>query len=202
MLESLAKDLTSLHGRLHFAEGQLFGRRCFKRMKVISDRASNERPGHVDEELKQALTHMRDRVIQGRPRDVRSRLANVWHVFTDACSEPGRSCAECGTGCVLISSVGKQLLTPFCAAELANPIYLLERLAFAAALDLWTGLLEGSELVCFIDNEGVLGSLTSCKASAAYFEPILDFIAGRRRSLFAPGMRGSPARQTLQTAPS
>ena len=34
------KDLTSLRGRLHFGEGQLFGRRCFKRMKVISDRAS------------------------------------------------------------------------------------------------------------------------------------------------------------------
>ena len=30
--------------------------------------------------------------------------------------------------------------------------------------------------MCLIDNKGVLAALLSCKASAAYFEPILDFI--------------------------
>ena len=45
--------------------------------EIISDRALPERPGH--EELKQTLTHVRDRVIQSRPR----------HVYTDACFEPG-----------------------------------------------------------------------------------------------------------------
>ena len=91
---------------------------------------------------------------------------------------------------------------PFCSTELANPIYLLEELAVAAALDLWTGLLEGSELVCFIDNEGVLGSLISCKASAAYFAPILDFITSWEEEKFVcPWYERVPARQTLQTAP-
>ena len=159
------KDLTSLRGRLHFAEGQLFGRRCFKHMKVISDRASAERAGPVDHELKQALLHMRDRVIQGKPRLVKSRLANVWHVYTDASFEPSKTNYECGLGGVLVSPDGKAIrcfgavfgreeLSLLMGSGLSNPISLLEGLAVAAALDLWTGLLEGFELVCFVDNEG------------------------------------------------
>ena len=73
------KDLTSLRGRLRFAEGQLFGRKCYKHMKVISDRASLDKPGHLDSELKQALVYMRDRVVEGEPRVIKSSSTSALH---------------------------------------------------------------------------------------------------------------------------
>ena len=141
----------------------------------------------VDQEFRDALTHVRDRVVMAAARHVRSRLANTWYLYSDAACEPAGHGFLAGLGAVLVSSDGTLIrclgqtfsledVAPLCLHDLSNPIYALEGLAVVAALEAWGDLLASSELVDLVDNEGVLGSLVACKSTADYFDPILSMI--------------------------
>ena len=45
-----------------------------------------------------------------------------------------------------------------------NPIYELEIAPLVISLQLWKGLMHGSQLVCYLDNEGARHSLIRCYA--------------------------------------
>ena len=179
------KCLASLKGCLQFVEGQIFGRRSFMRMKLIGERALGEGKVGVDQALRESLVYMRDRVVNGPPRQIMTKLANTWFLYTDACFETGHPVWEAGIGGVLVGWGGKPIafFTFKCndrvmelvnKAQLANPIYLLEGLAVVVGLTAWASLLKRSHVVSFVDNEGVLGSFFSCKSSQDAFCPILS----------------------------
>ena len=42
----------------------------------------------VDQEFREALTYVRDRVVMGAARHVRFRVANTWFLYSDAACEP------------------------------------------------------------------------------------------------------------------
>ena len=178
------KHLSSLKGRLQFAEGQIFGRRSFMRVKLIGERALGEGKAELDQGLRDSLVYMRDRVLNGAPREVMTRLANTWFLYTDACYEADHPSWVAGLGGVLVSWDGKpvsyfifkctdSILSHLGKTHLLNPIYLLEGLAAIIGLKVWTSLIRGSHIVAFLDNEGVLGTFMSCRANQSLFTPIL-----------------------------
>ena len=178
------KHLSSLKGRLQFAEGQIFGRRSFMHMKLIGERALGEGKAELDQCLRDSLVYMRDRVINGPPREVRTRLANTWFLYTDACYEANHPNWVAGLGGVLVSWDGKPIsyfsfkctdciLSHLGKTHLLNPIYLLEGLAAIIGLRVWTSLIRGSHIVAFLDNEGVLGTFMNCRTNQRLFTPIL-----------------------------
>ena len=178
------KHLSSLKGRLQFAEGQIFGRRSFMHMKLIGERALGEGKAELDQNLRDSLVYMRDRVVNGPPRKVETRLANTWFLYTDACYEANHPSWVAGLGGVLVSWDGKpvsffsfnctdRILLHLGKTHLLNPIYILEGLAAVIGLRVWTSLIRGSHIVAFLDNEGVLGSFMSCRTSQDLFTPIL-----------------------------
>ena len=178
------KNLLSLKGRLQFAEGQISGRRSFMRMKLIGERALGEGKAELDSMLRDSLVYMRDRVLNGPPREVMTRLANAWFLYTDACYEAGHPNWVAGLGGVLVGWDGKPvsyfsfrctegILHHLGKTGLLNPIYLLEGLAAIVGLRVWTSLIRGSHLVAFLDNEGVLGTFMSCRTNQELFNPIL-----------------------------
>ena len=70
--------LCSLRGRLLFAKGQVFGRVCYRHMKVkvFGDRVESNRNRKVDRKLKNALEYTRDRVDLGPPRVIQAARPN------------------------------------------------------------------------------------------------------------------------------
>ena len=179
------KELSSLKGRLQFAEGQIFGRRSFMHMKLIGERALGEGKTVLDQSLRDSLVYMRDRVISGPPREVMTRLANTWFLYTDACYEANHPSWVAGLGGVLVSWYGKpvsyfsfrctdNILSHLRKTCLLNPIYILEGLAALLGLRVWTSLIHKSHVVAFLDNEGVLGTFMSCRTSQPLFTPILQ----------------------------
>ena len=163
-------ELESLRGRLHFAEGQVFGRQGAMAMKILNRKIDDDkRRGTVTAELAAALAVLKNRVVNGPPRAVSTRLANDWFVFTDACFEAERPEWTAGIGGVLVAPDGKKVscfglcceaavLSTLGLSDKANPIYELEALAVLAAFDTWHGVLREAGVVCFVDNDGVLGS--------------------------------------------
>eukprot|EP00439_Symbiodinium_sp_Y106_P048859 s4496_g6.t1 len=93
--------ICSLRGRLLFAEGQVFGRACYRHMKTIGDRVKSNRNRKVDRDLKNALEYMRDRVVLGPPRVIQAARAEPLHIFTDASFEPS---GFSGLGAVLVDA--------------------------------------------------------------------------------------------------
>ena len=174
-------ELESLRGRLHFAEGQVFGRQGAMAMKILNQRIDEDkRMGTVTTELAAALRVLKDRVVNGPPRAVSTRLANDWFVFTDACFEANRPEWPAGIGGVLVAPDGKKVscfglccdagvLNTLELSGKANPIYELEAFAVLAAFTTWHGVLREAGVVCFVDNDGVLGSFVGCKSSSAGF---------------------------------
>ena len=60
---------------------------------------------HIDDNVKDSLTILKDRVILGGPRRVLAATGRVFHLYTDACFEQG----EGGLGGVLYDGCGKLL---------------------------------------------------------------------------------------------
>ena len=176
------KELTALRGRLVFAEGQIFGRGCYKHLKVVGSRIKSDRPGRIDPQMADSLRFIRDRVVNGPPRTVRAVLDDTVFLYTDACFEPG---GYSGLGGVLVDSTAciKACYGVECTGDVLrllgvdtaqNPIYVLEALALIAALQLFKNDIQGREVLAFLDNDGALGSFISCKSSCDCLEPLLD----------------------------
>ena len=143
--------------------------------------------GIITGELAAALAVLKNRVVNGPPRAVSTRLANDWFVFTDACFEAGRPEWTAGIGGVLVAPDGKKVscfglccevdvLSTLGLSDKANPIYELEALAVLAAFDTWHGVLREAGVVCFVDNDGVFGSFVGCKSSSSSFTSFLETV--------------------------
>ena len=93
--------LCSLRGRLLFAKGQVFGRVCYRHMKVFGDRVESNRNRKVDRKLKNALEYTRDRVDLGPPRVIQAAKPNH---CTSSLTHPLGLLVFSGLGAVLVEA--------------------------------------------------------------------------------------------------
>ena len=181
-----------LRGRLLFAEAQMFGRRSVKAMGALSQHIHSART-KLSKDCVDALSTLRDRVLNGKPREVWSFSSRVLHMYVDASYEP-EAAHPGGLGGVLIDpSTGarRHFSCMMSAAEVArwnatcskNPIYELEMLAIVVGLLCWGSLLKSCSAIVFSDNEGAVGTCISCKADNCVGSHLVSFLCDLEEEL-------------------
>ena len=166
-------ELLSLRGRLVFAENQVFGKTCNVAMRVLSKYADGHSTGPVQDDLCDALSMLRDRIVSAEPYKIFGKSRSVAHVYADACFEPG---PKAGLGGVLVDSNGKciscfGIWLPEDVVNMLNPlehetvIAELEALATLLSLHLFESYLVDKDVVVFTDNNAVLSALISGRST-------------------------------------
>jgi len=160
---SLPKDLERLHGRLVWFGSFVFGRQMNISLRSLNKFASlKSRHVAVVGDLKDALQHIRDRLVAARPARITKSINSTWIIFTDGAYEPGSNCVA-SIGGVLISpqgsvvhyfgeSLNDSLVSDF-EKDSDHPIYELEILPILISVKLWSSLIANSQVVFYIDNE-------------------------------------------------
>ncbi|CAE7836630.1 unnamed protein product [Symbiodinium sp. CCMP2592] len=180
-------ELTSLRGRLQFVEGQIHGRRSGRFMQLLSRRADFIGGSAMDSDLQAALTFLKDRVVGAPPRVISARRENAWFIFTDAAYGDGQT-NSCGLGGVLVAPDGKPIRFFSCLfnddaleglrfGDVQSPIYFLEGLAVVVALHVWNSLVQGSEAVCFVDNEAAKSAFIAGKSPCVHFSALSEWLS-------------------------
>ncbi|CAE7235380.1 unnamed protein product [Symbiodinium sp. CCMP2592] len=180
-------ELTSLRGRLQFVEGQIHGRRSGRFMQLLSRRADFIGGSAMDSDLQAALTFLKDRVVGAPPRVISARRENAWFIFTDAAYNDGQA-NSCGLGGVLVAPDGKPIRFFSCLfnddaleglrfGDVQSPIYFLEGLAVVVALHVWNSLVQGSEAVCFVDNEAAKSAFIAGKSPCVHFSALSEWLS-------------------------
>eukprot|EP00438_Fugacium_kawagutii_P011446 Skav223456 [mRNA] locus=scaffold184:128814:130232:- [translate_table: standard] len=152
-----------LRGRLGFADGFLHGRLGALVLKRLIDHAYGHTP-LVDDDMAILLSHMRDRLLQSRPKKVDSTAAEEWVIFTDASYDPETKTG--GLGAILVAPDGsfkawfsKAMSTDEClilGSDLKHTIiYELELLATCVALEVWSPSLSSAYPIHYGDNDSV-----------------------------------------------
>ena len=176
-------EAESLRGRLHWFTSFLFGRRASQSMNSLSDwiksGTSNTR---LSEELKEALTYLKDVALTAAPVRISRSLSRTFIVFTDGSLENQTACL----GGILHDHSGRALA--FFSVRVdrsaldrlyehsSHPIYEVELLAIWAAMSLWKGDVHDSYTVFYSDNEAARGALISARSSTLSGKSILDEI--------------------------
>ena len=148
------KEAESLRGRVQWYESYLFGRIANLAVHRIGKRALSNlasRDTKLDEELKSALSFLKERVSHGLPL----------LIFTDGAFESDKDSGsvggilfdESGVPLRFFAEVIPDLLLKALKEEAENPIYLIELLAAYLAIFLWGGLRPARYVVSYIDNE-------------------------------------------------
>ena len=157
------KELERLHGRLVWFGSFVFGRQMNISLRSLNKFASlRSRSVAVSGDLKDALQHIRDRLVNCRPARISKAINSTWIIFTDGAYEPGSKCVA-SIGGVLISPQGSvvhyfgEMLNATLVADFEkdseHPIYELEILPILIAVKLWSSLIANSQVVFYIDNE-------------------------------------------------
>ena len=81
--------MSVLRGRLVFAEAQIHGRLTGIHMQQLTrwEHAGGDAP--LDDDVRDNLVFLKERVVLGGPRRVIAELGRVFHLYTDACCENG-----------------------------------------------------------------------------------------------------------------
>ena len=149
---SSPKDLERLHGRLVWFGSFAFGRQMNISLRSLNKFASlKSRHVAVAGDLKDALEHIRDRLVAARPARITKAINSTWIIFTDGAYEPGSKCVA-SIGGVLISpqgsvvhyfgeSLNDSLISDF-EKDSDHPIYELEILPILIAVKLWSFFLD------------------------------------------------------------
>ena len=129
-------------------------------------------------ELELCVSALKGRVRCATPLIIQPCSGETWILFTDGACEPEKCWG--GVGAVLFGpnrrvagffgeSVDTQITQRLFASS-SNPIYELEIAPILISLCLWKGLLEGVQLLCYLDNEG-------CVRCFAHAEPADTWVA-------------------------
>ena len=132
-------------------------------LRLLNKHASlRSRSVAVSGDLKDALQHIRDRLVHCRTARISKAINSTWIIFTDGAYEPGSKCVA-SIGGVLISPHGSvvhyfgEMLNASLVADFEkdseHPIYELEILPILIAVKLWSSLIANSQVVFYIDNE-------------------------------------------------
>ena len=161
--KSSPKELERLHGRLVWFGSFVFGRQMNISLRTLNRFAAmKSREVVINAELKDAIHHIRERLVAAKPARISKSINNTWIIFTDGAYEPGTNCTA-SVGGVLISPLGsvvhyfgerlnESLVADF-EADSDHPIYELEILPVLVAVKLWASLIANSQVVFYIDNE-------------------------------------------------
>ena len=164
-----------LRGRMVFFEGYSFGRVANQSVRTLAKACRDSViPVPLDQELTRALLEMKSRVGEASPLQVTSRVKETWYLFSDGASTPEERWG--GIGAVLFSPngscvgwFGEQVpegLMDSLLDKSSNPIYELEIAPILVAVSLWRQFLQGSQLVCYLDNEAARFSYIRCFAES------------------------------------
>ena len=162
-----------LRGRMVFFESFSFGRVTSHALRFLAKACRDAVSSFsLNDEHRRCLQALLSRIASAEPLRVLKGISLTWTLFTDGACE-----AEQGTG-----GIGAVLFAPngTCAGHFGesvpaslmhsllqkskNPIYELEIAPLVISLQLWKGLMHGSQLVCYLDNEGTRHSLIRCYA--------------------------------------
>ena len=181
-----------LRGRMVFFEGFLFGRVPNRAVRTLSDACKNATSAvHLNRELETSIRVLVDRVQCATPLIIQPCSKETWILFTDGACEPEKCWG--GVGAVLLGpnrrvagffgeSVDSQIMQRLLASS-SNPIHELEIAPILVSLCLWKGLLEGVQLVCYLDNEGAKHSCVRCFAHAEPADTWVSAIASKELQL-------------------
>ncbi|CAE7226396.1 NaCP60E [Symbiodinium sp. CCMP2592] len=169
------RSFERLRGRMVFFEGYSFGRVSNQAMRTLARASKSSVTFELGLRHRAALQVLLDRVSSSAPLIVQPRIRSTWILFTDGACEPERQWG--GIGGVLISPNGScagyfgeevpsSLMHDLLAAS-KNPIFELELAPLLIAYELWGNLFEGSQLVCYLDNEGARHSCIRCFADSS-----------------------------------
>ena len=157
-----------LRGRLAFCDAFVFGRLGKVALQEITKHAyASPFREQLQHTLISALKLLRGRVLDGKPRLLTCKMLDTLYLLTDASYEQR---GNAGLGAVLVAAngsivgwfgmlVGKEQLSTLIEDGQENIIGELETLAVAMSLLLWSDLLESTQLMVYIDNEGAKFSL-------------------------------------------
>ena len=124
------------------------------------------------DDLRIALTYLRDRIVLGDARRVSASHRNCMHLYTDASFEGGRG----GLAAVLYNSSGLLLRCVISSLNVEGKegfIYELEALAAVrGVLDLCTQL-RRTDVVLFLDNDAALRALILSNSSSSVLQVLL-----------------------------
>lgn len=161
-------EAMSLRSRLLFAESQIFGRMAKQSLKTIGAVGlglSDMEP--LSSEVVQSLTWLRDRILQGPPREIDTAARPTLHLFLDgACTPKDEQGTWSGTsiGGVLCDNDGNilrffgevlsdEITRCWSGGSREQLVYEAEVLPYAVALHVWRSHLDGCCLFVYIDNE-------------------------------------------------
>ena len=163
------KDAERLRGRLQWYESFANGRVAQQALRVVSNVASIHRRGQLlsDMEIK-ALKFLRLRVLNAPPTIIQSTNLRTWLIFSDGACE-GEDRKRGSIGAILVDPEGnifryfsevvpEKLMDRF-LEQTQHPIFELELLPVWCALYTWSGFLQNSQAVFYLDNEGAKAAL-------------------------------------------
>ena len=181
-----------LRGRMVFFEGFSFGRVPNSAVRTLSAACRNASTSvKLHRELELCIRALMDRVNCASPLIIQPCSRETWILFTDGACEPEKCWG--GIGAVLFGpnrrvagffgeSVDAQIMERLFASS-SNPIYELEIAPILVSLGLWQSLLEGVQLVCYLDNEGAKHSCIRCFAQTEPADTWVASIASKELEL-------------------
>lgn len=140
--------------------------------------------------------------------------SKLWFLFTDASFEPGADQPVAGLGAVLYDSLGRpvsQFSKMFSTTHISllksvdrkTPIFELEVLALVLALVLWKETIAGSQVVCYLDNNGARDSAIK---GYSHFDPASLFLevllSMGESAMICPWFARVPSKSNPSDAPS
>ena len=160
----------SLHGKLQFAEAQVFGRAAKPFLHTLSARAhASSSEGHgLTKDLKEALESLRLILTSAKPRQIsRSDLRAPVLIFTDGASEGdvhsfGALVHDCSCGWTITfeGHVSKRLVESWRASiggmQVIGQVELLPLLLIRIG---WPDRLHNRRTICFVDNDSARDGL-------------------------------------------
>ena len=160
-----------LRGRMVFFEGYSFGRIPCCAIRTLAAAYRNATSAvPLSSELVTAVSVLLDRVSSASPLIVQPICRETWILYTDGACEPDIGWG--GIGGVLFGpnrcvagffgeSVDARVMQHL-LKQSKNPIFEMEIAPILISLELWRGLLDGAQIVCYLDNDGARHSCIRC----------------------------------------
>ena len=185
-----SSEAAALHGRLNFAQGQLFGCMLKPAMAYLGKWADGRRA--LAEDLAKVMAYLAAAISRSPPRVLRvsdSRPPVV--IFTDGAYEPSADPPSWGSGVVLLDPLCRKRVI----AEVEVPeelvsfwVTLKDRKQIITHLELWPVLvalerwgtrMRGRRILLFLDNNGVRDAVIKGSSKVADVFAMLAIIARR-----------------------
>ena len=160
-----SKAVERLRGRMLWYENFVCGRQANILVARLGRYINNSKgPQFFDHNLRETLIQLLERVQNGAPVVVNSRVLSTWVCFTDGACEDRAS-----VGAMLVNPFGQAIgvfgdalpseLQNVFYSESKHPIYEVELLPVLISVFVWGDLMKESQVVFYLDNESAKAGL-------------------------------------------